>query len=372
MRIAMVFRLFLLFSGLLFPIHGGAAAVPPEPRPTEIRLSQHVVHDRNANMKAMVAVTPSDWSFRGQAVWDGQSIAYPARVSFQADGPADGAQVSYFPMENFTYVTGQPVGQRMNGFISLPAMNAEQYLRALFRNIRPQADNVKITINRPDWLVTMMQQNVPTAQQDISRSGMQGQASADVAEMSVSYSESGQRWEERLYTGILYTNVVLPTGMRPTYTGWTTTGVVSKRVHAGKYQAHQAAFEIIEKNATVDPEWFTAVAIVGQKLIQRQMYELKRNWRAAQDMVAAKRQITEDMLQSFREREASNDRISRMRSDAILGIDRYESSEARLALPSGYKHAWEKKNGDIIMTDSPLLNPNEGDPGQWNKIPKAR
>ncbi len=99
---------------------------------------------------------------------------------------------------------------------------------------------------------------------------------------------------------------------------------------------------------------------------------MNQDFNAGQAMVAAKQQITEDMRQSFRAREASSDRIARMRSDAILGIDRYESSEGRLALPSGYNHAWEKKNGDIIMTDSSLFNPNEGDPGQWNEIPKAR
>lgn len=99
---------------------------------------------------------------------------------------------------------------------------------------------------------------------------------------------------------------------------------------------------------------------------------MKRDFQAAQAMVAAKQQITEDMRQSFREREASNDRIARMRSDNMLGIDRYESSEGRLALPSGYNHAWERKNGDIIMTDNNLFNPNEGDPGEWSKIPRAR
>lgn len=344
----------------------GAAAAP------ELRLTQHVVQDQRAGMKAMVAVTPSDWRFSGQAVWDGQSIAYPARVSFQADGPADGARVTYLPMENYNYLTGRPVGQRLNGIIMQPAMNAEQYLRQTFQNLRPQAGNVSIQASRPDWLMQMMQQNVPGAQQEINRSGMQGQASADAAELHVTYTEGGHRWEERLYTGIQYSNMILPTGMRPTFTSWMTMGVVSKRAHAGKYQAHQAAFEIIEKNASLDPQWLLAMATVGRQLIDRQMYTLKRDFQAAQAMVAAKRQITQDMLETTRQREASNDRIARMRSDTMLGIDRYESSEGRLALPSGYNNAWEKKNGDIIMTDSHLFNPNEHDPGEWTKIQRAR
>lgn len=233
LRITRAFSLALIVSGLLFFLNIGAAEAA-----SETRLARHVVHDRNANMKAMVAVTPSDWQFRGQALWDGQSIAYPARVSFQADGPADGARVSYFPMENFAYLTGWPVGQRMNGLISLPAMSAEQYLRNQFQNVRPQATGVRISAARPDWLVALVQQNVPAAQQDIARSGMQGQASADAVEMTVTYTEGGQRWEEHLYTGILYTNVVLPTGMRPTFSSWMTSGVVSKRAHAGRYQTH--------------------------------------------------------------------------------------------------------------------------------------
>lgn len=347
---------------------GNAEAATPE-----LRLTQHVVHDQSANMKAMVAVTPSDWRFSGQAAWDGQSIAYPARVSFQADGPADGAQVRYLPMENYNYVTGRPVGQRMNGIVMLPAMSAEQYLQTLFQNLRPQAANVSIVKrHRPDWIMTLLQENVRAEQNNIVRSGMQGQASGDACEITVTYSEGGQRWEECLYTGISYVNVVLQTQMRPTFTAWTTSGVVSKRAHSGKYQAHQAEFEIIEKNAEVDPEWFIAMAGVGQQLIQRQHFELRRNFKAAQDMVAAKRQINESTRQVIRERQASSDRIARMREDSILGIDRYQSSEGRVGLPSGYKHAWERKNGDIIMTDSPTFNPNETNPGEWGEIQKSR
>ena len=360
---------FFLFLALLFPAHAGAAQANPD-----IRLTRHVVSDPNSNnMTAMVAVTPADWRFSGQVVWDGQSITYPARVGFLAQGPADGAEVRYFPLEYYTYITGRPVGQRMNGSIMLPAMSAEQYLRTLFQNARPQAGNVTVSqVTRPQWMTALLQPQVAAAQQAINQGGMQGQSSGDAAEMTVTYTENGRRWEERLYVAILCDNIILNTQMRPTFTGWTTTGVISKRAHAGTYQKHQAAFEIIEQNAEVDPEWFIAVATVGQKLIQRQHYEIRQGWQAAQEMVAAKRQINESTRQVIRERQESADRIARMREDSILGIDRYQSSEGRVGLPSGYKHAWERKNGDIVMTDSPVFNPNETNPGEWNEIPKSR
>lgn len=361
--------LLFLFLPLLLPAHGAAAASNPE-----LRLTRHVVSDPSSGgMTAMVVVTPPDWRFSGQAEWDAQSITYPGRVGFLAEGPTDGAQVRYFPLESYTYVTGRPVGQRMNGSTMLPAMSAEQYLRTLFQNARPQAANVTVNqMTRPDWLMGLLRPQVEAAQRNIQQAGMQGQSSGDAAEMAVTYTENGQRWEERLYVAILYDSIVLNTQMRPTFTGWTTTGVLSKRAFAGAYQKHQAAFEIIEKNATIEPEWFTAMALVGQQLIKRQQYEIQRGWQAAQDMIAAKRQINESVQEVIRERQESADRIHSMRMDSLMGIDRYESSAGNLALPSGYNHTWERRNGDIVMTDNPLFDPNNQNPGEWNKIPKIR
>lgn len=370
-RITRMFSIGLLLAGLTAPLNGYADAAQPHP---DLRLTRHVIHDASANMTAMVVVTPSDWRFSGQAVWDGQSITYPASVRFQADGPVDGAQVRFLPIEFYTYVTGRPVGQRMNGSVMLPAMSAAQYLQNQLKKLRPQATALNIvSTGQPAWLMASMQEPVQIEQANIARSGMQGRAWADAAEMTVTYTEGGKQWEERLYTGILYVSVVLNTQMRPIFTGWTVSGVVSKRALAGKYQAHQAEFEIIEKNAEVDPEWFVAMAMVGQQLIAQQHNELKRGWNAAQQMIAAKNQMNESVREVIRERQASSDRISRMREDCILGIDRYASPEGgTLALPAGYKHVWKRRNGEIIMTDNPLFNPNDMNPGEWGGLKKTR
>ena len=350
-----------------------AQAVRAAETPPELHLARHVVMDNNSGMKAMAAVTPSDWRFSGQAAWDAQSIAIPARVSFYAEGPADGAQFRYFPMESYNYVTGRPVGQRMNGFVMLPAMSAEQYLQTFFRNARPQASNMNVSkTGRPDWLMSLMQPEIATAQQNINQSGMQGRAFCDAADITVTYAEGGQRWEERLYLGIVYNQMILNTQMRPEFTSWITTGVVSMRAHEGRLQAHRAEFEIIENNSAPDPEWLMAVATVGQELVKRQQHELQRGWNAAQQMIAAKRRINESARQVIRERQESADRIARMREDCILGVDRYDSGGDRLGLPSGYKHAWQRNNGEIIMTDSHLFNPNERNPGEWNELNRAR
>ncbi|SBW10511.1 exported hypothetical protein [uncultured delta proteobacterium] len=362
------FILPVLLVLLVVPQAIRAAEAPPD-----LRLARHVVMDNNSGMKAMVGVVPADWRFSGQAVWDAQSMAYPARLSFTAEGPADGARFQYFPMENYNYLTGRQPGQRINGFVMLPAMSAEQYLQTFFRNARPQASDVNVSkAGRPDWLMSLMQPEVAAAQQNINQSGMQGRAFCDAADITVTYAEGGQRWEERLYLGIIYNQMVLNTQMRPEFTSWVTSGVISMRAHAGKLGAHRAEFEIIENNSAADPEWAIAMTTVGQQLIQRQQYEIQRGWQASQQMIAAKRQINESARQVIRERQESADRIARMREDSILGVDRYDSGGERLGLPSGYKHAWQRNNGEIVMTDSHLFNPNERNPGEWNELNRAR
>ena len=365
-------RFFFLLPVVLVLL-AATQAVHAAESPPDLRLARHVIMDNSSGMKAMTVVTPADWRFSGQAVWDAQSIAYPARVSFTAEGPADGARFQYFPMENYNYITGKQPGQRLNGFVMLPAMSAEQYLQTFFRNARPRASGVNVSkTGRPDWLMSLVQPEIAAAQQNINQSGMRGRAFADAADMVLTYAEGGQNWEERLYLVVIYNQMAMGGQMGAEFTSWLTSGVVSMRAHAGKLQAHRAEFEIIENNAGADPEWAIAMTTVGQQLIQRQQYEIQSGWQASQRMIAAKRQINESMRQVIRERQESADRIARMREDCILGVDRYDSGGDRLGLPSGYKHAWQRNNGEIIMTDSHLFNPNERNPGEWNELNRAR
>lgn len=344
--------------------------------PAEMRLEQHVIHDSQANLKAMVAVTPQGWKFQGQAVWDMQSIVYPARVSFQVNGPSDGAGVVYAPMENYDFVqpdiTGTPAGQRRNGIIRMPPAPADQYIQAKFREIRPMAANVAVKKNhKPKWLIETFEQSVKPFREDFAKSGLQGQVTYDLAEIVFEYTENGKRYEERMYTGIIYTSMVIPSQMRPVYTTWLTAGIFCSRAYTGKYEAHKLDFEIIEQNSQADLRWMTAMLTVGQKLVKNEIGNIKARGEIQRQMTQASKSLTASTRDVIRERQASMDRISQKRSDVMMGVERYETSEGNVALPTGYKYGWERKSGEIILNDNPLFDPNVGDAGQWNKIEKA-
>jgi len=54
-------------------------------------------------------------------------------------------------------------------------------------------------------------------------------------------------------------------------------------------------------------------------------------------------------------------------------VDEYHDPVAGkpVELPSGYNNAWANRNGEYIVTDSHLFNPNVELDGNWQKLKKT-
>jgi hypothetical protein len=69
------------------------------------------------------------------------------------------------------------------------------------------------------------------------------------------------------------------------------------------------------------------------------------------------------------------DRISQARSDTMRGIARYDiGGGEHVELPNNYQHAWRGENGQYIVSNDPLYNPNT-DPNSgtnWTQLQQAR
>ena len=59
--------------------------------------------------------------------------------------------------------------------------------------------------------------------------------------------------------------------------------------------------------------------------------------------------------------------------DYLRGIDRYNESDGRISLLSGYVKAWSDGNGSYIVTDQHLYDPNVNGPGgTWHEMEHSR
>ena len=71
--------------------------------------------------------------------------------------------------------------------------------------------------------------------------------------------------------------------------------------------------------------------------------------------------------------QASKERIVQREVDNIRGVERYNTRESSgVALPSGYNHVWEAKDGTVILQNDPFFNPNIGSTRDWQKIGKVQ
>ncbi len=78
-------------------------------------------------------------------------------------------------------------------------------------------------------------------------------------------------------------------------------------------------------------------------------------------------QISDMIMDSYNQRQATMDRLSNQFSQAIRGVDEYSDplSGRDVELPGGYGHAWSNALGEYIVTDDPNFNPNIGSNATW-------
>jgi hypothetical protein len=82
------------------------------------------------------------------------------------------------------------------------------------------------------------------------------------------------------------------------------------------------------------------------------------------------REISDDMMRSWEERQGVYDRLSERFSQNIRGVDEYYDpvSDRRVELPGGYRNAWVNGLGEYVITEQEDYNPNIGSNQNWQRM----
>jgi hypothetical protein len=278
-------------------------------------------------------------------------------------------QLESFPTFGFSWggmltpQLGFPIGANYLGNeVRPPAQNAMQYLKKVIvpgyrANVQPQLIGEQ---ELPQWAQAV-------AQQQGQVMGVQMNVSA--GKIRIAYAVNSQPVEEDLYA-VVTTTVIA--GMNPLY------NQIGERVHGmraakGQLDDQTKIMQTIVTSARPNLQWYNRYMQVCQQLTQQQMQRIRAAGELSRYISQTHNEISDMMMKSYENRQASEDRINKNWSQYMRGVDEYYNpvEQRAVELPSGYKNAWVNGNGEYIVTDSVNFNPNVELKGNWQQLKKS-
>ena len=105
-------------------------------------------------------------------------------------------------------------------------------------------------------------------------------------------------------------------------------------------------------------------------MIQGQIQNIRQIGQLSRYVSQTSNQISDMIMDSYNQRQATMDRLADSFSQAIRGVDEYRNpfEDRPVELPGGYNHAWANALGEYIVTDDPNFNPNLGSNSNWEPL----
>jgi len=210
-----------------------------------------------------------------------------------------------------------------------------------------------------------------------------GPMSSDGARIRIGYTLEDKAVEEDIFCVV--SQVVTHTGAKlaaQEHVLWTAEALYAFRASAGHLDAVGQACMASIKSFQINPQWLQACQAESRRIMQmRQMMA-----RAMAQMAASQRQAIQQLgqvsqsisdagdsiMDGYFERSAAYDRMGEMASEAIRGVDSYvdPTSDFSPELPGGYDHAWSNGQGEYIVSNDHLFDPNQGSTLNWQQMEK--
>jgi len=199
------------------------------------------------------------------------------------------------------------------------------------------------------------------------------------------YNLKNQPVLEQMLGAILYRHIQTRTMMSSFQTFfWTITGLSAYRAEKEQFETWKPTLHKIVTSVEVNPQWIAnlrqVVSQMGQQALGRVQQIGQTAIRYGQQMAAMSDQRWEAYQQQsqaadasfdrWQQQENSRDRMQNQWTDYIRGTQEYYDpyKDQNVELDSSYKHVWSNPNGEYILTDDILLDPNIGSTTPWEKL----
>jgi hypothetical protein len=342
-----------------------------KPTGTLLRLKTVKFTDiQGTGTEAFQLLIPSDWQFQANIQWVLDNPGMPASSNLRAWNPAGSEEFDVFPNQSFFYSTNPslvemfPVGSKYFGMEVLQPLSPQDALgQIVLPRFMGSIGNFKVISQGPI-------DSLETANTDPS-SGISGSSAG--AKIRIEYAEKGVAMEAEIYCMVESITFPIRTmaGMKNN-TNWYVDHIAAFKAKKGQLDANTKLFQAIAYSLKLNPVWFSKYNQVVAFLIQNQIQQIQSMGQLSKIISQTNDQITEEMAQSYNDRQAVDDKVTQDFSNYIRGVDEYYDPVAgkSVELPTGYQNAWTNSNGDYVVSDSPTYNPNVGSNLNWQSMNK--
>lgn len=226
-----------------------------------------------------------------------------------------------------------PNGSNYNGMTVFPLMSAEQFIsRIAFPYAHPQAANIRIVAKKK--LPKLEQKYL----QFTRRTAPQLTMSYDAALLTVTYSEGGIRYKEKMIA-VIENWGQLGAGL------WGNKETFYLRAPVAQFEKWQRTFSIIQGSVNINPQWLRG-EISGQMQRNKVMLQVMRDSRQIERSIVEHRQKTNaeihnDMFLTLTDQE---EYVNPFTKEVEIGSNQW-------------KYRWTNPNGDVIYTDKEEYDP---------------
>jgi len=340
----------------------------PEPKPATVARPGTLAFRRVSvqdpginNIEALSLLIPSGWTTKGGIQWF-PDYSILANLLMTITDPDTGAQIEFLPVQNFTWlqhmvVPMQPGTNYLGNILHQPVQDARAFVQEFYTpGALPHLADAQFVSD----------EDLPQIAAQVSKA-FGGQSRVKSTRVRYRYTRDGTPWQEDIYLTLVYTDWQLGTL-------WSVYSACAVRAPQNEFDGLAPLMITSVTTLRLSPDWYSGYRYVS-KLFENRMRQSISNAAAISDTISRNSEEIRQMYSdSYREQQASQDRISREFSETIRGVETYSNpyEDRPVELPSGYNDAWVNARGEYLLSNDANFNPNEQDTTQWRRMEPQR
>jgi hypothetical protein len=296
------------------------------------------------------------------------------------DGWTAQDQIKWFPQNLLTPVIGASVMKSADGLVELDTMSGANFS---FSHSPPGDTGIMPPKRTTDFLISAWKKDHPGVNFEVldrqdtpvdtsSTPTPQGSSlHATRGVVKLRFKKGGQVLVTKSQARIdVFQTDPMETGMGIAYEGgWLVTSAYAVTAPEDQLDAAMKLSGIVLTSVRTDPHFYNTVVQVQQ--MQQQAFKAQQGQIAEISHIISQTndQISDTIMGSYNTSQAAEQKEVTGFDDYIRGVDKYQTGDGPVDLPSGYAHAFSDDNGHYIVTDNHLYDPNVGNTGpNWHEL----
>ena len=323
-----------------------------------LRLERMPIRDPQINnWVAMTLLVPAGWKMDAQIVWTWDPYA---RVSVRGSvvGPQGLPGVTAYARGVYcapTWLLHE--GMNYLGAQVLRPMSPVDYVRTFGPRVRSELATAKLVTSEPSPAYAHMISTKYGPGNDVQ-----------AVRMRYDYQLNGKAVEEDFYSSVTTKHIPTAGGE---IVAWTT-DACSFRAEQGKLDQAMPLLILIYSSARENLQWAAEVRRLNQQLIANYAQQSDAALALSQHIAENQKQIGAMLSSSFAKREAAESRSLDGFSQAIRGVETYQTASGdHLEVPLGWDHYFSNPNSDQILLVNGSL-PSELKRQGWVEMQKSQ